>query len=179
MKRFHYFLLTVLVIAFLLSGCSGKDTLVGVYMPKNASGGNETIILYQDGTCHYFGDAHATWTVDSDTVIITTYRPAEYYLNISLDEEMADAEKRAIGTRINRVEAVLDSEYLSGENPLWRVRIVNEESVKQAQEAISAITSVKRVELEVVEARAQEHKLKVVDNCLVTGGGYVYIKQGE
>ena len=77
------------------------------------------------------------------------------------------------------VEAVLSSEYLAGEDSLYWVRIDKEENLKQAQNVISVISGVKSIELDVKEAKAHDHELKVVDNCLVTVGGFVYIRQGE
>ena len=170
--------IVMLVCLIVLCGCSNKKDLVGVYMAKNVSTPNDAIILYEDGSCSYFGDKDTNWEMKDDTVTITKREPDTYYIDIYLDNTLSSAEMRSIGTKCNVIENVYSSMFVSEESKI-RIEIINKNNSEQTQEAISDISGVIKTEFFVLPGVVHNYRFDIVDNCLVNSGGSVYIKQGN
>jgi len=170
--------IVMLICLIVLCGCSNKKDLVGVYMAKNVSTPNDAIILYEDGNCSYFGDKDTKWETKDDTVTITKREPDEYYIDVYLDNALSSAEKRSIGTKCNVIENVYSSTFISEESKI-RVEIISEKDSEQTQEALLDISGVTRTEFVVLSGDVHNYKFDIIDNCLVSSGGSVYIKQGN
>lgn len=177
MKKLWGFIL-ILIIPALLWGCSGKKDLVGVYMTKNGSSPSATIILYADGSCSYRGDGNTTWDVTESTVTVTKQEPDTYYIDVFPDPSLSSAEMRSIAPKCNRIETVKSATFIPEEGKL-RVEISSQKTSEQTREALLGINGVVSAEFVVIPGPVHNYKLDVVDHCLVTSGGEVYIRQGK
>ena len=177
MKQFLKVSMGILISLIVLCGCSNKNDLVGVYMAKNVSTTNDAIILYEDGQCSYFGDKSMQWEATNDTVTITKREPDGYYIAVYLDNMLSSVEMRLVATKCNMIENVYNSEF-NAELGMVRVEIVSKADSEQIQKELSEINGVTKTEFYILEDVIQ-YKFDIIDNCLVSESGSVYIKYGN
>ena len=176
MRKLMNAVIVILICSMAMYGCSKKDKLVGAYMAKNVSSSNEAIVLFKDGTCSYFGDSDTKWKATGDRVTISKQNPDKYYINVNIDNALSDIEKKAVVTYCSRIENVLDGIYYA--EGIAQFEIESKKVSDEVMEELSAIKGVTSVEFLTVEGGIYTYEFNVVDNCLVSSNGNVYIKQG-
>ena len=176
MKKFLLLLLITAICFSLLSGCTEEQNLVGIYMAKSTSAPNDAIVLHENGLCAYFGDNTATWKAADNLVTITQTDPDTYYLDVYFEEGISLLEKQYIESQCYFKENVKNCK-LKKEEGLIRCEIKNNDQATKTQEALSEIYAVEKVEYVISKGDVHTYEYKIMDNCLVSDGGSVYIKQ--
>jgi hypothetical protein len=66
---------------------------------------------------------------------------------------------------------------LNNETGIIRCDLSNKDQATQTQEALSGIYGVEKVEIVISKGAVHNYEYQLMDNCLVSDGGSVYIKQ--
>lgn len=163
--------LLIIACSIVLSGCTTKNDLVGVYSSHTS---NTTIVLYADGNFSSPGLNNATWKYQSDVVTVTVQRPDDYYFNVHLDDDLSDIEMGVIAVQLGTIDNI-ESINLEESNRVIRVKLNKSEIKEQTRDDILSVKGIKQITEDVVE-KSYSFILKIVDDCLVNEAGAVFQK---